>query len=136
MKNSFKAIFESPVGKVGRTSSKDAENFVTDDLRSEFKKIVKKIGGKAVALQLLKTMNAKTLIDEAELDEAELDEAYSASAEEAYELAAANIAKSLKVLNAKIAKHKKSFEKSDKKDWGYAGDLITISDGLEDLILS
>ncbi len=48
------AIVESPVGTVGRTGVKDAEAHVTDELRAEFKKIVKKLGGKTVAGQLLK----------------------------------------------------------------------------------
>lgn len=53
-----KDLKESPVGKVGRTGSADAANHVTAELRAEFKKIVKKLGGKTVARQLLAEMNA------------------------------------------------------------------------------
>jgi len=64
----FKNLFESAVGKVGRTSMIDAEAYVTDELRVEFKKIVKKMGGKAVATQLLKTMNYSGTVVEAKKD--------------------------------------------------------------------
>ena len=49
---------ESAVGLVGRTGTKDAQAHVTPELRAEFKKIVKKLGGKTVARQLLAEMNA------------------------------------------------------------------------------
>jgi len=52
-----KRLQESPVGSIGRTGAKDAEEYVSDELRAEFKKIVKKIGGKTVARLLLNTMN-------------------------------------------------------------------------------
>jgi len=53
----FKELFESPVGSVGRTGTKDAEAHVTDELRAEFKKIVKKLGGVSVARQLILELN-------------------------------------------------------------------------------
>jgi len=48
-------LSESAVGKVGRTGKTEAEVFVKDNphVIKEFKKIVKKLGGKAVAAQLL-----------------------------------------------------------------------------------
>ena len=49
---------ESAVGLVGRTGAADAKAHVGEALRAEFKKIVKKIGGKTVARQLLAEMNA------------------------------------------------------------------------------
>jgi hypothetical protein len=52
-----KKLDESPVGVPGRTGYKDAINYITPELRAEFKRIVKKIGGKTVAQELLKTMN-------------------------------------------------------------------------------
>lgn len=51
-------IQESPVGAVGRTGYADADAHVTAALRAEFKKIVKKLGGKTVARKLLAEMNA------------------------------------------------------------------------------
>ncbi len=53
-----KRLQESPVGSIGRTGVKDAKEYVTPELRTEFKKIVKKLGGKTVAKELLNTMNA------------------------------------------------------------------------------
>ena len=50
-------IQESPVGSVGRTGAKDAIEYITPELRAEFKRIVKKLGGKTVARELLNTMN-------------------------------------------------------------------------------
>ena len=46
---------ESAVGKVGRTGNSEAEVFVNNNpaIIKEFKKIVSKIGGKAVAAQIL-----------------------------------------------------------------------------------
>jgi hypothetical protein len=46
---------ESAVGQKGRTTEKDAENHLCDnsDVISEFKKIVKKMGGKSVAKKIL-----------------------------------------------------------------------------------
>ena len=69
--SSFKeSLLESPVGIVGRTGANDAKAHVTPELRSEFKKIVKKLGGKTVARQLLAEMNAGGVISEDEsLDE-------------------------------------------------------------------
>jgi hypothetical protein len=52
------ALKESPVGSVGRTGAKDAIEYITPELRAEFKRIVKKLGGKTVAKELLNTMNA------------------------------------------------------------------------------
>jgi hypothetical protein len=52
---------ESPVGQVGRTGVMDAETYINNspELRSEFRKIVKKLGGVTVAFNLLQTMNKK-----------------------------------------------------------------------------
>jgi hypothetical protein len=46
---------ESAVGKVGRTGKSDAETFVKNnpEVIKQFKNIVKKVGGKAVAAQIL-----------------------------------------------------------------------------------
>jgi len=60
----FTELFESAVGSVGRTGAADAKAHVGPDLRAEFKKIVKKIGGKTVARQLLAEMNAGGPIEE------------------------------------------------------------------------
>ena len=48
---------ESPVGSVGRTGAADATNHITAELRAKFKKLVKELGGKTVARQLLSEMN-------------------------------------------------------------------------------
>lgn len=50
---------ESAVGERGRTSVKDAEEFITDEKIAEFSKIVKKLGGKTVARLLLSKLNSK-----------------------------------------------------------------------------
>ena len=51
---------ESPVGKVGRTKdSEAAEHIEGSDLAKKFRKIVKQLGGKNVARQLLAQMNQK-----------------------------------------------------------------------------
>ena len=52
------AIEESAVGFPGRTAKHEADTFVSEneDLVSEFKSLVKQIGGKAVACQLLERM--------------------------------------------------------------------------------
>jgi len=52
----FKELFESPVGMVGRTSGLEASEYVTPELEAKFKKIVRELGGKAVAMHLLKNM--------------------------------------------------------------------------------
>lgn len=44
---------ESAVGEVGRTSKEDAEAHITPELKAEFEKLIKQIGGKAVARALL-----------------------------------------------------------------------------------
>jgi hypothetical protein len=51
----IKDLDESPVGSVGRTSDYEAGEFIdgTPELRAEFKKIVKKVGGVSVARRLL-----------------------------------------------------------------------------------
>lgn len=49
---------ESAVGLVGRTGIQDAKNHISDELRKEFRRIVKALGGKTVARQLLAEMNA------------------------------------------------------------------------------
>jgi len=68
------AINESPVGMVGRTGAADAKAHVGAELRAQFKKIVKQIGGKTVARQLLAEMNAGGPLDES--DNKKLDDAY------------------------------------------------------------
>jgi len=51
-------VTESPVGKVGRTTDAEAlAHIENSDLAKEFRKIVKKLGGKNVARQLLAGMN-------------------------------------------------------------------------------
>ncbi len=53
-----KELMESPVGLVGRTKdSEAAEHIENSNLAKEFRKIVKKLGGKNVARQLLSGMN-------------------------------------------------------------------------------
>ena len=54
----FLGLNESPVGQVGRTSHKDAEEYITDEKISEFSKLVKKLGGKTVARLLLNKLNS------------------------------------------------------------------------------
>ena len=66
MTNFKEALKESAVGMVGRTGAIDAKAHVTAELRAEFKKIVKKLGGKTVARQLLAEMNAGGAIEETE----------------------------------------------------------------------
>lgn len=51
--NSSNLLNESPVGSIGRTSKEDAEAHITPELQAEFEKIVKQLGGKAVARALL-----------------------------------------------------------------------------------
>ena len=50
---------ESAVGKPGRTTEKDAEDHIDDELVAEFKKIIKKLGGKTVAKVLLDKLGQK-----------------------------------------------------------------------------
>jgi len=70
---SMRNLFESAVGMVGRTGVADAKAHVGAELRAEFKKIVKKIGGKTVARQLLAEMNAGGPLEESDsLEEQEL----------------------------------------------------------------
>lgn len=52
-------IDESAVGKPGRTTEKDAEEHINDELVAEFKKIIKKLGGKTVAKVLLDKLSTK-----------------------------------------------------------------------------
>lgn len=54
-----KFIMESAVGKPGRTTEKDAEEHINDELVAEFKKIIKKLGGKTVAKVLLDKLSTK-----------------------------------------------------------------------------
>lgn len=61
---------ESAVGKPGRTTEKDAEEHIDDELVAEFKKIIKKIGGKTVAKVLLDKLGAKPEIKD-EIDHIE-----------------------------------------------------------------
>ena len=57
-----KFIMESAVGKPGRTTEKDAEEHINDELVAEFKKIIKKLGGKTVAKVLLDKLGQKAEI--------------------------------------------------------------------------
>lgn len=50
---------ESAVGTPGRTTVKDAEEHINDELIAEFKKIIKKLGGKTVAKVLLDKLGQK-----------------------------------------------------------------------------
>jgi len=53
-----KEVTESPVGMVGRTRDSEALSHIeSSELAKEFRKIVKKLGGKNVARQLLAGMN-------------------------------------------------------------------------------
>ena len=57
-RNLVKEMNESPVGKVGRTRNFEAlEHIENSDLAKKFRKIVKELGGKTVARQLLAGMN-------------------------------------------------------------------------------
>ena len=56
------AMNESAVGKPGRTTTKDAEDHIDDELVAEFKKIIKKLGGKTVAKVLLDKLSQKAEI--------------------------------------------------------------------------
>lgn len=56
------AINESAVGTPGRTTVKDAEDHIDDELVAEFRKIIKKIGGKTVAKVLLDKLGQKSEI--------------------------------------------------------------------------
>ena len=55
-------INESAVGTPGRTTVKDAEEHINDELLAEFKKIIKKLGGKTVAKVLLDKLSQKVEI--------------------------------------------------------------------------
>ena len=55
-------LTESAVGKPGRTTTKDAEDHIDDELIAEFKKIIKKLGGKTVAKVLLDKLSQKAEI--------------------------------------------------------------------------
>lgn len=57
-----KFIMESAVGTPGRTTVKDAEEHINDELIAEFKKIIKKLGGKTVAKVLLDKLGQKAEI--------------------------------------------------------------------------
>lgn len=65
-----KFIMESAVGAPGRTTVKDAEDHIDDELVAEFKKIIKKIGGKTVAKVLLDKLGQKPEIKD-EIDHIE-----------------------------------------------------------------
>jgi len=54
----FRDLVESPVGTVGRTGKIDALNHIDDNLKKKFFKIVKELGGKTVARELINTLNA------------------------------------------------------------------------------
>ncbi len=67
IKDEWKGTNESAVGSRGRTTLKDAEAFLIDNpqLEGAFKKVVKKMGGKAVASKVLSQMKmGKTKITE------------------------------------------------------------------------
>ena len=71
MKKFRDLVNESPVGKVGRTGYKDAEeHIIANNLEKEFSKIVQKIGGKTVARSLMARMNQKGEYVSARLSEA------------------------------------------------------------------
>ena len=55
----FIKMNESAVGTPGRTTIKDAEEHINDELMAEFKKIIKKLGGKTVAKVLLDKLGQK-----------------------------------------------------------------------------
>lgn len=61
---------ESAVGTPGRTTVKDAEDHINDELLAEFKKIIKKLGGKTVAKVLLDKLGQKAEIKD-EIDHIE-----------------------------------------------------------------
>jgi hypothetical protein len=61
---------ESAVGTPGRTTVKDAEDHIDDELIAEFKKIIKKLGGKTVAKVLLDKLGQKPEIKD-EIDHIE-----------------------------------------------------------------
>lgn len=71
-KDNYKSIKinESAVGKPGRTTVKDAEDHIDDELIAEFKKIIKKLGGKMVAKVLLDKLSTKAEIKD-EIDHIE-----------------------------------------------------------------
>jgi hypothetical protein len=50
---------ESPVGYVGRTGKAEAEAHVTPELEKRFKDIIKEMGGKTVAKELMSRMDCK-----------------------------------------------------------------------------
>lgn len=58
-KDPYYYLGESAVGKPGRTTEKDAEEHINDELVAEFKKIIKKLGGKTVAKVLLDKLSTK-----------------------------------------------------------------------------
>ena len=59
--NKFRSfINESPVGAVGRTSQADALNYITPALKNEFFKLVKMLGGKMVARELINSLRSDT----------------------------------------------------------------------------
>jgi len=56
----FKELAESPVGKVGRTKDHEAQEHIEGtNLEVKFRKLVKELGGKNVAKQLLAKMDIK-----------------------------------------------------------------------------
>jgi len=65
-----KFIMESAVGTPGRTTVKDAEDHIDDELIAEFRKIIKKLGGKTVAKVLLDKLSQKPEIKD-EIDHIE-----------------------------------------------------------------
>ena len=73
----FSKLFESAVGMVGRTGAADAKAHVSEELRTEFKAMVKKLGGKTVARQLLAEMNAGGPIEESDFDNTFFDDKYN-----------------------------------------------------------
>jgi len=91
MKNFRDLIVESPVGQVGRTRDSEALDHIENtDVASRFKKIVKELGGKQVAKQLLMSMGKSTVT------EAQSIEAYLRSA--GYKIKAENPTKKGKEL--------------------------------------
>lgn len=69
-------ISESPVGMRGRTTEKDANDYISSSgIEQEFFKIVKKLGGKTVAKVLLDKMSSSKQED-SEISEAVIPEKY------------------------------------------------------------
>lgn len=72
LRDTFTGMNESPVGQKGRTSITDADVYIDENpqIVAEFKKIIKKMGGKAVARRVLDRVSfAKTITEATETAE-------------------------------------------------------------------